>query len=1016
MSFLGTLRRICMGLAVAIFAYGTIALESKTPSHERISASATEPVQHWQVPRVRLTDTNLRAIELKRVDIRSEVFGAYAWTRVELALSNPNARQLEGELQFPLLDGQIVSGFALDINGQLRDAVSVPKARGQEIFEDIRRRQIDPALLEATAGNQYKLRVYPIPANGERRVVLTMAERLQLRDGKALFRLPLHYGSTHEPVRAEIFVKGVRNDSVQVRRSVHGIERVGYSDAVRFHGTTKSRDASTMFEIAVADLARDRVAISSTQGKNYFVIETPFDEQTVRRPDPKHIALIWDASGSAREQSRALSVLDAFFRSLRTPVRVSLLVVRNRVSTVREFYVAPNDASQLIAALRSEPFDGSSNFDQLPIPKDADLTVFVSDGLATDGQRDIGYRHSAPLIALKTAAAVDAPRLRRIAEASGGSYVDASSGSADSAATAMWRSGWRVSSMESASAESLAMPTLAPQGGLLQVAGILRDRNAKVKVILKHPTRGERSVVLSVIESDLKNAETSPGPAQLWAQWRIAELSASPQLHARQMERISSEHGLIGPNSSLIVLELASDYAQYELPAPPELRAEVDRLRATQARSREQTQSAHIDRMVAEFDTRQRWWERSFPKDSPKPIAISTARGAMGNQTANSDVAPRRALADRDSERREFRAEERQPMQSKVVTLPAPAAAAAPVAPPAPATPAPPVAGAPMELARLRATEPAKRQQSLSETAAPVATAIELKAWSPDTPYLSRLRNARDAELYMVYLDERESYRESSAFFLDVAAHFFERKQPDLALRILSNLAEMNLENRQLLRLYAYRLSEAKQFALATPVFERVAQLAPNEPQSWRDLALAHADNGILQPAIDHLWTVVSRPWNGRFAGINMIALSELNAIVANAKQPIDTSRIDRRLLRNMPLDLRVVMAWDTDDTDIDLHVIDPNGETSSYAKRLSYQGAAMSPDATGGYGPEEFALREAKRGVYAIKAQFYGHRQQVLSAGTTVMVRVTTGFGTPQAKDQWITLRLTRVPYLRGR
>ncbi|MGL5004336.1 MAG: hypothetical protein ACRDAM_15460 [Casimicrobium sp.] len=24
-------------------------------------------------------------------------------------------------------------------------------------------------------------------------------------------------------------------------------------------------------------------------------------------------------------------------------------------------------------------------------------------------------------------------------------------------------------------------------------------------------------------------------------------------------------------------------------------------------------------------------------------------------------------------------------------------------------------------------------------------------------------------------------------------------------------------------------------------------------------------------------------------------------------------------------------------------------------------------------------------------------------------MVRVTTGFGTPQAKDQWITLRLTR-------
>lgn len=34
------------------------------------------------------------------------------------------------------------------------------------------------------------------------------------------------------------------------------------------------------------------------------------------------------------------------------------------------------------------------------------------------------------------------------------------------------------------------------------------------------------------------------------------------------------------------------------------------------------------------------------------------------------------------------------------------------------------------------------------------------------------------------------------------------------------------------------------------------------------------------------------------------------------------------------------------------------------------------------------------------------GHRQQVLSAGTTVMVRVTTHFQA-EAKDEWLTLRL---------
>jgi Ca-activated chloride channel family protein len=220
----------------------------------------------------------------------------------------------------------------------------------------------------------------------------------------------------------------------------------------------------------------------------------------------------------------------------------------------------------------------------------------------------------------------------------------------------------------------------------------------------------------------------------------------------------------------------------------------------------------------------------------------------------------------------------------------------------------------------------------------------------------------------------------------------------------------MNLENRQLLRLYAYRLQQARRPDLAVAVFERVSELAPNEPQSWRDLGLALAESGQPQRGINALWEVVSRPWNGRFSGAPMIALAELNAMAAQASvagEPLDLSRVDTRLRRNLPLALRVVMAWDTNDTDIDLWVTDPNGERASYANCLTFQGGAMSPDATGGYGPEEYSLKSAKPGKYRIDAQFYGERQQVLSAGTTVMVRVTTGFGTPQAKDEWTSVRL---------
>ena len=250
----------------------------------------------------------------------------------------------------------------------------------------------------------------------------------------------------------------------------------------------------------------------------------------------------------------------------------------------------------------------------------------------------------------------------------------------------------------------------------------------------------------------------------------------------------------------------------------------------------------------------------------------------------------------------------------------------------------------------------------------------------------------------------------SVGFFLDSAEFFLQKGQRELGLRALSNLAELDLQNRQVLRLLAYRLQQAGEVALALPIFERVLELAPNEPQSHRDLGLALAQSGQSQRAVDRLYEVVTGAWDSRFADADLIALAELNAVVAEAGRagkPIDVSAIEPRLLKNLPLDVRVVLAWDADATDVDLHVIDPNGDEVFYGRNLSYQGGAITRDATGGYGPEEFALRNAKPGKYRVEANFFGHRQQVLASSTGLMLWLSSGFGTPAQQDQRTTLRL---------
>ena len=193
-------------------------------------------------------------------------------------------------------------------------------------------------------------------------------------------------------------------------------------------------------------------------------------------------------------------------------------------------------------------------------------------------------------------------------------------------------------------------------------------------------------------------------------------------------------------------------------------------------------------------------------------------------------------------------------------------------------------------------------------------------------------------------------------------------------------------------------------------MFERVVELAPNEPQSHRDLGLALADAGQAQAAIDRLYAVVTGAWDARFADVDLIALTELNAVVDKSRRDgrsVDLGAIDKRLLKSLPLDVRVVLAWDADNTDVDLHVIDANGEEVFYGHNLSYQGGAITRDATGGYGPEEFALRVAKPGKYRVEANFFGHRQQVLTTGTGLMMWLSSGFATPAQQDRRTTVRV---------
>ncbi|VVQ36385.1 YfaP family protein [Pseudomonas fluorescens] len=118
------------------------------------------------------------------------------------------------------------------------------------------------------------------------------------------------------------------------------------------------------------------------------------------------------------------------------------------------------------------------------------------------------------------------------------------------------------------------------------------------------------------------------------------------------------------------------------------------------------------------------------------------------------------------------------------------------------------------------------------------------------------------------------------------------------------------------------------------------------------------------------------------------------------------------------PAKLRVLLAWDSDGTDLDLHLVTPDGAHIWYGNRSAANGAALDVDVTTGYGPEIFAMPAPIKGQYLVYVNYYGggYRgddeggDEAVQALTTAQVTVITEEGTPSEKMESFLIPMRAV------
>lgn len=146
---------------------------------------------------------------------------------------------------------------------------------------------------------------------------------------------------------------------------------------------------------------------------------------------------------------------------------------------------------------------------------------------------------------------------------------------------------------------------------------------------------------------------------------------------------------------------------------------------------------------------------------------------------------------------------------------------------------------------------------------------------------------------------------------------------------------------------------------------------------------------------------------NGDF-DLSLVLSPGMNVIEVAAANEAGVGRAKVSVFAKVPkIDLRVVLSWDTDQTDLDLHVVEPSGEEAWYQHKETASGGSLDVDVTTGYGPEIYTQANSQAGTYKILVDYYSDRG---NAQTEVKVDVLLHEGTDREERHTFRHMLTRT------
>lgn len=869
--------------------------------------------------------------------------GLTAEVVMKARIANESDRMMEGRFSLALPQDAVVTGYALDIDGRMIDGVLMDQPKAKAVYQEQVRGRIDPGLAEVTSGNKFSTSIYPINPRSSRTISVRFSVPVDSVEG---LRIPL---KTVLPV-AKFSASGKwadgSNAHVQYATKLDG--RLGET---ALDGFITLKPQATRGEL---------IASSHQSGRNYFQLSGKGEQKAaIRKGDA--LRIYWDRSLSRRDDLLAEEIaLAGTLLERTTPRSVELVTFSAGDSNVANV----RDSAALRANLDALTYRGGTSLKGLDrtAASKADSCLLFSDG---DTTIDVaaGFDPGCRLIVVSSAVDANRSKLSKLARDGGGNLMTLTKDNGAAIADMILSGAGQAPVLRDSSGRAIAARNFTmSDGSWLAVGPLPKDGVVDVDGQSRRATA----------------SQPSNAAGALWAAERVAALSDNP-LDRDEMRTLALSHQVATPSMAFLVLEEPEQYVNADIVPPDGFSKEWMENYQRELKDRQEDKADdkedRFEDVLSRWDERKEWWNEKYNGGHGKPFP-----------------------------------------QGEIVSAPPP-----PPPPVVDESPAPSPSVAPT-----RPTAMADSGYSDDESIDNIVvtgTAItppgslrsldtEVQNLLSDQPYLRALDKAAPTERLAVLANQEKEYGTLPAFYFDSAEWFRLKGDKVTAMQLLLSTLELPLADDETRQIVAFRLQRDGSLDSAIGLLERLAVTSDYRPQPKRQLALALAERGRragkkgrvdLERAFQFLIEVALEPIESDYEGIEVVALTEANALIPYIERASGTWSLDKRLTGLLQADARIVIEWTNDDADLDLHVIEPSSEEVYYGHSLSAAGGTITNDMTDGYGPEEYAIRRARNGKYKVTVHGYSPDRLNPNGKGRVMVRLIHNFGRTNQREELV-------------